>query len=38
MLNLIENETLKVIRRKRFLIVVGILFVIMTLVSYSQYH
>ena len=38
MLNLIENETLKVIRRKRFLIVVGILFVIMTLVSYSQYQ
>ncbi|HEU4521183.1 MAG TPA: ABC transporter permease [Thermoanaerobaculia bacterium] len=38
MLNLIENETLKVLRRRRFLIVVGILFVIMTLVSYSQYR
>ena len=38
MLNLIENETLKVLRRKRFLIVVGILFVIMMLVSYSQYR
>lgn len=38
MLNLIENETLKVLRRRRFLIVVGILFVIMMLVSYSQYR
>ena len=36
MLNLIENESLKLIRRRRFLIVVAILFVIMTLVSYSQ--
>ncbi|HUP47664.1 MAG TPA: ABC transporter permease [Thermoanaerobaculia bacterium] len=38
MLNLIENETLKVLRRRRFLIVAGILFVIMVLVSYSQYR
>ena len=38
MLNLIENESLKLIRRRRFLIVVAILFVIMTLVSYSQYR
>jgi ABC-2 type transport system permease protein len=38
MLNLIENETLKLLRRRRFLIVVAILFVIMTLVSYSQYR
>ncbi|HUP47051.1 MAG TPA: ABC transporter permease [Thermoanaerobaculia bacterium] len=38
MLNLIENETVKLLRRRRFLIVVGILFVIMTLVSYSQYR
>ena len=35
---LIQNETLKVLRRRRFLIVVGILLVIMTLVSYSQYR
>lgn len=38
MLNLLENETLKLLRRRRFLIVVAILFVIMTLVSYSQYR
>ncbi len=38
MLNLIENESLKLLRRRRFLIVVAILFVIMTLVSYSQYR
>jgi ABC-2 type transport system permease protein len=37
-LNLVENETLKILRRKRFLIVCGILLVIMTLVSYSQYQ
>ena len=37
MIPLIQNETLKVIRRRRFMIVAGILFVIMTLVSYSQY-
>src|SRR5215212_8515571 len=35
---LIENETLKILRRKRFTIVVGILFAIMAIVSYSQYR
>lgn len=35
---LVENETLKLLRRRRFMIVLGILFVIMTLVSYSQYR
>lgn len=34
---LIQNETLKVLRRRRFAIVVAILAVIMSLVSYSQY-
>jgi ABC-2 type transport system permease protein len=38
MINLIRNETLKLIRRRRFAIVVGIMFAIMTLVSYSQYQ
>lgn len=38
MLNLIQNETLKLLRRRRFMIVVGILLVIMTLVSYAQYR
>jgi ABC-2 type transport system permease protein len=38
MLNLIQNETLKIVRRRRFMIVVGILLVIMTLVSYAQYR
>lgn len=38
MLALIRNETLKLLRRRRFAIVVGILFVILTLVSYSQYR
>lgn len=38
MLALIRNETLKLIRRRRFAIVVGIMFVILTLVSYSQYR
>lgn len=37
-LALIRNETLKLLRRKRFAIVVGIMFVILTLVSYSQYR
>jgi ABC-2 type transport system permease protein len=37
-LALIRNETLKLLRRRRFAIVVGILFVILTLVSYSQYR
>jgi ABC-2 type transport system permease protein len=35
---LVQNETLKLIRRRRFAIVLGILLVIMTLVSYSQYR
>jgi len=38
MLALIRNETLKLLRRKRFLIVVTIMFAILTLVSYSQYR
>lgn len=37
-LALVENETLKVLRRRRFAVVMAILFVIMTLVSYSQYR
>lgn len=37
-LSLIRNETLKLIRRRRFTIVVGIMLVILTLVSYSQYR
>jgi ABC-2 type transport system permease protein len=36
MLNLIENETLKVLRRKRFTVVVAILFAILAVVTYSQ--
>jgi len=35
---LIQNETLKLIRRRRFTIVVGIMLVILTLVSYSQHR
>ena len=35
---LIQNETLKLLRRKRFMIVVAILAVILALVSYSQYR
>jgi ABC-2 type transport system permease protein len=38
MIPLIRNETLKLIRRRRFAIVVGIMLAIMTLVSYSQYQ
>ncbi|HEV2721917.1 MAG TPA: ABC transporter permease [Thermoanaerobaculia bacterium] len=34
---LIQNETLKVIRRKRFAVVMGILIAIISLVTYSQY-
>src|SRR6478672_1275660 len=33
---LIQNETLKILRRRRFTVVVAILFVILSLVSYSQ--
>jgi ABC-2 type transport system permease protein len=35
---LVQNETLKLLRRRRFAIVVGIMLVILTLVSYSQYR
>ena len=37
-LALIRNETLKLLRRRRFAIVFGILFVILVMVSYSQYR
>lgn len=36
LLPLIQNETLKIIRRRRFTVVVAILMVILSLVSYSQ--
>lgn len=35
---LVQNETLKILRRRRFAIVVGILLAILTVVSYSQYR
>ena len=35
---LIQNETLKLIRRRRFMIVIAILIAIMSIVSYSQYQ
>jgi ABC-2 type transport system permease protein len=38
MLPLIQNETLKILRRKRFLVVIGILFTILALVTYGQYR
>jgi len=38
MLNLIRNETLKVIRRRRFAIVIGILVAIISIVSYGEYR
>ena len=37
MLNLVENESLKLIRRRRFAIVAGILLVILSIVSYAQH-
>lgn len=37
-LSLIRNEILKLLRRRRFLIVAGIMLVILTLVSYSQHR
>lgn len=37
-LALVRNEVLKLLRRRRFTIVVGIMLVILTLVSYSQYR
>ena len=36
MIQLVQNETLKILRRRRFMVVVGILFVILSIVSYSQ--
>src|SRR5689334_15944580 len=38
MIALIENETLKVLRRKRFTVVIGILFAILAVVTYSQHE
>jgi ABC-2 type transport system permease protein len=38
MLPLIENETLKLLRRRRFTVVVAILFSILAIVTYSQYQ
>ena len=35
---LIHNETVKILRRRRFAIVIGILLAILTVVSYSQYR
>jgi ABC-2 type transport system permease protein len=37
LLNLVQNETLKVIRKKRFLVVLGILLVLIPLMAYGQY-
>ncbi len=38
MLNLIHNETLKLLRRGRFAVVIGILVAILAIVSYGQYR
>jgi ABC-2 type transport system permease protein len=38
MLALVRNETLKILRRRRFAIVIGILTVILSLVTYAQYR
>jgi ABC-2 type transport system permease protein len=38
LLPLVENETLKVLRRRRFTVVVAILFAILAAVTYSQYQ
>ncbi len=38
MLALIQNETIKLLRRRRFAIVIGILIAILAMVSYSQYR
>ncbi|HXI13395.1 MAG TPA: ABC transporter permease [Thermoanaerobaculia bacterium] len=35
---LVENETLKMIRRKRFMIVIGIMIAILAMIAYSQYR
>jgi ABC-2 type transport system permease protein len=37
-INLIQNETLKLLRRRRFAIVIGILVAILAIISYSQYR
>src|ERR1700682_2624439 len=37
-LNLVRNETLKILRRRRFTVVVAILAAILTLLSYAQYR
>ena len=36
--NLVQNETLKILRRRRFAVVIGILFAILAMVTYSQYR
>jgi len=38
MINLIQNETIKLLRRRRFTIVIGILVAILAIISYSQYR
>jgi ABC-2 type transport system permease protein len=38
LLPLVQNETLKILRRRRFAVVVGILLAIIALVTYSQYQ
>ncbi|MGZ7033494.1 MAG: ABC transporter permease subunit, partial [Thermoanaerobaculia bacterium] len=38
MLALVQNETIKLLRRRRFAIVIGILVAILAMVSYSQYR
>src|SRR5437667_4228263 len=35
---LVQNETLKILRRRRFAVVIGILFAILSMVAYSQYR
>jgi ABC-2 type transport system permease protein len=35
---LLQNETLKILRRRRFAVVIGILFAILAMVTYSQYR
>ena len=35
---LIQNETLKILRRSRFAVVIGILLAILAIVTYSQYR
>src|SRR5438067_464539 len=35
---LVQNETLKVLRRRRFMVVIGILLAILSMVTYSQYR